>query len=238
MEIEKKFLVLIPKATLKKMDDFGDKKIVHQYYFIDNILNLDILKECRARVVEHSNGELRYYYTEKDFVSNDEVLVRKENEYEITGDEFKGKLESAVRSDISKVYKLSKIRYGFLDDKIVVDKYMYGGRAYIGMMEIEYAIKPYQTPKLLNFPNMVDVTGLEQYRNINISKNGFPWEDASRRLIIETMRCPICGEFTLRFGGASRITCANGCFRWGIPNQRIINLNDLVDVLELFKPND
>lgn len=140
------------KFLLKQLPEGLDEpKHIQQGY-----LMFDGNKHLRIRVINHNNAVLTYKTVNS-------AIDRDEYEYEIP-------LEQGVELMLSTSIKLQKKRYSFAygNDHVDIDVYPNG----TAVVEIEYQ------HELLSLPDFcgVEITGLREYSNIEIAKNGSAWD--------------------------------------------------------------
>lgn len=159
-EIERKFLVEFP--------DVSELDVKRRIGIVQTYLRSGVNgSQRRVRSVDE-NGSVKYTYTEKVFLS---PVTREENEYEISGDEYRRLLEEH-RTDCPQV---KKVRYCFdyHDQLFELDTYPFSDK--LAIMELELG-SPEQT---IEFPDNVkvlrDVSADRRYSNAALAAAGaFP----------------------------------------------------------------
>lgn len=137
-EIERKFLVEFPDVS--ELDVKRRTGIVQTY-----LKSGENGSQRRVRAVDE-NGSVRYTYTEKVFLTR---ITREENEYEISGDEYR-RLLTQKRTDCPAV---NKVRYCFdyHGQLFELDTYPFSDR--LAIMELELA----SPDQVIDFPDNVKV---------------------------------------------------------------------------------
>ena len=159
-EIERKFLVEFPKVS--ELDVKRRIGIVQTY-----LRSGENGLQRRVRSVDE-NGSVKYTYTEKLFLS---PVTREENEYEISGEEYK-LLLSEFRKDCPPV---EKVRYCFdyHGQLFELDTYPFSDK--LAIMELELS----SPDQAIDFPKNVrvlrDVSADHRYSNAALAQAGaFP----------------------------------------------------------------
>lgn len=137
-EIERKFLVEFPDVS--ELDVKRRTGIVQTY-----LKSGENGSQRRVRAVDE-NGGVKYTYTEKVFLTR---ITREENEYEISGDEYR-RLLTQKRTDCPAV---NKVRYCFdyHGQLFELDTYPFSDR--LAIMELELA----SPDQVIDFPDNVKV---------------------------------------------------------------------------------
>lgn len=139
------------KFLLKELPKgLGESKHIQQGY-----LMFDGNKHLRVRVINESKAYLTYK-------TINSAIDRDEYEYEIP-------LNHGVELLSSTTMKLQKHRYSFAHGKDHVDIDVYPNGT--SVVEVEYE------DELVNLPDFCgkEITGLREYSNIEIAKNGSAW---------------------------------------------------------------
>ena len=160
MEIERKYLVKMPDTgTL----DVKKKKHIIQTYLTDG-------KDCSQRRVRKitEDSQVKYTYTEKIFLTR---ITRKENEYEITEEEY----ERLLRYPKKGLVPVEKTRYCFEYENQMFELDVYPFSDELAILELELE-NPQQE---IFFPEYIEVIGEVSedtgYSNANLAKAGrFP----------------------------------------------------------------
>jgi len=157
-EIERKFLILLPD-----FDTIPEKRIQDMIQTYLTPPRNDPGAERRVRKISE-NGIVRFIYTEKRPIPGMAKMVRQEEEWEISADEYRGKLTDAIT-------ELTKTRYSFpyAGHTIEIDVYPHeiGGDALDGLavMEIELS----SPDEAIEFPPFIrvirELTGTREFSN-------------------------------------------------------------------------
>lgn len=165
LEIERKFLVDLP--DLNKLDI--ERKIeIKQTYLKRG--NNDSQRRVR-KITE--NDRISYTYTEKVFVS---PVIREENEYEITADEYVRLLEQLDES----CTPVEKTRYCFnySDQLFELDVYPFSHDLAIMELELDFPEQKIYFPECVNV--LKDVSDDKRYSNASLAlAASFPTEAGS-----------------------------------------------------------
>lgn len=162
LEIERKFLILKDSVPDEKCSEIID---IRQIYLVRPDKNIQ--RRVRSMSI---NGDTKYYYTEKRFIS---AAVREENESEITEERF-NKLLAEADANLTPIEKTRKILV-FEGQHFEIDCYPFSDK--YASMELELANEKQD----IFFPPFVsiikEVTGDPAYSNANLANNGrFPDE--------------------------------------------------------------
>lgn len=172
LEIERKFLVDLP--DLNKLDVKRKIEIIQTYLKRGN----NNSQRRVRKIIE--NGSISYTYTEKVFVS---PVIREENEFEITADEYSRLLE---QSD-EKCDPVEKIRYCFnyRDQIFELDVYPFSHDFAIMELELDFPEQKIYFPECVNV--LKDVSDDKRYSNASLaSASSFPEESCSVHQRIQT----------------------------------------------------
>ncbi|MBP5577976.1 MAG: hypothetical protein J6X56_00620 [Ruminococcus sp.] len=159
-EIERKFLVEFP--------DVSELDVKRRIGIVQTYLRSGVNgSQRRVRSVDE-NGCVKYTYTEKVFLS---PVTREENEYEISGDEYR-RLLGEHRTDCPQVIKV-RYCFDYHDQLFELDTYPFSDN--LAIMELELS-SPEQT---IDFPDNVkvlrDVSADRRYSNAALAAAGaFP----------------------------------------------------------------
>lgn len=140
------------KFLLKQLPEgLGEAKQIQQGY-----LMFDGNKHLRIRIINQGKAFLTYK-------TINSAIDRDEYEYEIP-------LEHGIELMLSTTIRLQKTRYSFAfgQDHVDIDIYPNG----TAVVEIEYVD---EMPALPHFCGE-EITGLKQFSNIEIAKNGSAWD--------------------------------------------------------------
>lgn len=166
-EIERKFLVEFP--------DVSELDVKRRIGIIQTYLKSVNGTQRRVRSVDE-NGSVKYTYTEKVFLT---PVTREENEYEISGDEYRSLL-SHDRRDCPPV---EKVRYCFdyHDQLFELDTYPFSDK--LAIMELELG-SPEQK---IDFPDNVkvlrEVSSDVRYSNSALASAGaFPEQQIGEKI--------------------------------------------------------
>lgn len=160
LEIERKFLI---KQSPELDENCSEKIDIAQTY----LAGADKDIQRRVRRMER-NGDVRYYYTEKRFIS---AAVREENEREINESEYNSLMKEADTS-LKTIIKTRRILL-YENQRFEIDSYPFSDA--LATMELELADEKQE----IRFPPFVpvikEVTGDKAYSNARLALNGkFP----------------------------------------------------------------
>ena len=163
LEIERKFLVALP--DLEMLDVKRSLHIIQTY-----LLNGKGGSQRRVRRIEE-NGSVSFTFTEKVFLTD---VVRRENEREITADEYETLLSEAKPG----FTPIEKVRTGFNYREQYFELDVYPFSQTLGILELEMK----SPDQAIDFPDSVqvikEVTGIADYSNAALANAGhFPGED-------------------------------------------------------------
>lgn len=159
-EIERKFLVKMPDVH-----DLDVKRTLNivQTYLTDGENNV----QRRVRCISE-NGDLRYIYTEKLFIT---AVTRKEMEYEIDGNEYK-RLIVQARENCSPVRK-TRYCFNYRGQLFELDVYPFSES--LATMELELDSETQEIVFPDNVDILTEVTGNPDYSNASLAVAGaFP----------------------------------------------------------------
>lgn len=160
LEIERKFLI---KQTPALFEECTEKTDIEQIYLKKS--DPDIQRRIRSM---SKNGETKYYYTEKRFIS---ASVREENEQEITAEEYED-LRSEADPELVPIIKTRHILI-YRSQRFEIDSYPFS--AEYASMELELSDEK-QEIILPPYADVIgEVTGDKRYSNAALAKNNrFP----------------------------------------------------------------
>ena len=160
LEIERKFLI---KQTPALFGECTEKTDIEQIYLVKK--DPEVQRRVRSMT---KNGNTKYYYTEKRFIS---AAVREENEREISGEEY----EKLRREADPALVPIIKTRHILIYDsqRFEIDSYPFSEE--YASMELELAEES-QEIKFPPFAEIIrEVTGDKRYSNAALAKNNcFP----------------------------------------------------------------
>ena len=160
LEIERKFLINLPE----NIDSLCSGRMdISQIYLVRS--SPDIQRRIRSIA---SGGAVKYFYTEKKFVS---PSVREENEREINREEY-DELYIQKDPDIEPVIKTRRILV-YKNQRFEIDSYPFSDTLATIELELE------NEGQCISFPSFLDVikevTGDSRYSNAQLANNGcFP----------------------------------------------------------------
>ena len=157
IEIERKFLLKsLPKITPQQSIK------IDQYY----LKNSSGIWE-RARTWESSLGETKYIHTIKKSVSKG---VNIEDEHFMTSQEFKEFKNKCLKSTTESKF-IEKVRHIYPDGDLFWEVDIFGNGYELIIAEIEIPKKTYKLtlPDFIKEVNLLEVTGLKQFSNRNLS---------------------------------------------------------------------
>lgn len=163
IEIERKFLVNIPDYSRlnirRKLD-------ILQTYLLDGILD-GKTEQRRVRKIKENN-RLKYFYTEKVFVS---PVERIENEHEISCSEYNQLLQER-KTDCVPIEK-QRICFEYRNQLFELDIYPFSDKLATLELELENAEQEIFFPEYIDI--IKEVTGIKQYSNAELANAGkFP----------------------------------------------------------------
>lgn len=160
LEIERKFLI---KQTPALFSECSEKTEIEQIYLV----RTDPSLQRRVRSMK-KNGNTKYYYTEKRFLS---AAVREENEREISAEEYE-KLRAEADPALEPVVKTRHI-LDYRSQRFEIDSYPFSTE--YASMELELSDESQE----IVFPPCAEiikeVTGDKRYSNAALAKSkAFP----------------------------------------------------------------
>lgn len=161
LEIERKFLI---EQTPKLCEKCSLAINIVQIYLLRPDKNI----QRRIRSWE-TDGEIKYFYTEKRFIS---AAVREENEREISREEF-DRLKTEADPALVPIEK-TRLIIPFEGQQFETDIYAFESR--LATMELELSSED-QEIRLPPFVKVIrEVTGEKAYSNAVLAASGFPPE--------------------------------------------------------------
>lgn len=160
LEIERKFLI---RQTPVLFGECTEKTDIEQIYLVKK--DPEVQRRVRSMT---KNGNTKYYYTEKRFIS---ASVREENEREITKEEYE-KLRKEAAPELVPIIKTRHILI-YDSQRFEIDSYPFSDE--YASMELELA----EESQEIKFPPFADiireVTGDKRYSNAALAQNNsFP----------------------------------------------------------------
>ncbi len=153
LEIEKRFLIRYPElAVLRQQPGCREMKI-RQLYLPDH---------TRIRQIEE-NGQFHYILTVKQRITD---LIRKENERELTGEEFR----EMSRQIAPGTHEIQKIRFAVPIGELTVeiDCFPFWNDRAILEIELRDETQPFSIPPFVTV--IKEITGDERYHNSRLCR--------------------------------------------------------------------
>ncbi|OQA48728.1 MAG: hypothetical protein BWY47_00934 [Bacteroidetes bacterium ADurb.Bin302] len=236
IEKEYKYLCVIPESTAELLTKSRTLKCITQTYFYNDD-EIYRLRHVYTPYIKFADQDCdSYYLTRKDgcIYTEDNAIIRNEQEVKLPSKSSYLKILKDYQLD--KNYKecsISKHRYSFFNDRIIVDVFMsLSNGDQIGVIEIENApVYQFNLPK--NFRHICAVSKMKEFENFEMAKNGaFPTKLAIE-LLVSRMTCPICGKINLEVKNGLIRCSSSKCFEVG-HSFTILAFAELVDFYNIF----
>ncbi|MCM1577428.1 MAG: hypothetical protein NC078_01350 [Ruminococcus sp.] len=159
LEIERKFLI---EGTSEVFEKCAEKITILQIYLTRS--DPDIQRRIRSW---ETAGEIKYFYTEKRFIS---PAVREENEREISREEFEN-LKSQADPDLAPIEKVRRI-LPYEGQSLEIDSYSFEPSLATMELELDSEDREIIFPPFVNI--IKEVTGDKDYSNASLALKGFP----------------------------------------------------------------
>lgn len=219
IEREFKFLCIIPQAIYHILLDSNTKKYVEQTYFENEKMSYRLRHVRKSSIKFADENPNAYYLTVKSFIKhdfgeglgNETTIVSTENEVELSEKEYHDTLKEFRADSSYKEYSISKTRFAFANDLVVVDIFasLPNGDK-IGIIEIEHnSVENFNFRPFLFITN---VSSCKEFKNLQMAKQGsFPL-DIAINLFLNKMECPFCAKWNMTAVNEFTIGCPAGCF--------------------------